>query len=171
MICSRTLRGSLGAVVLVALSASLVACGGSSSSSSGTTTTTAAATATTVPTVAQVVSACQGAGSALSSIGNTIQQDSSTIDYSTVDNLISSGVGPVQVCQAAMQAAIPGLPAAAQSAASAYATALGGVVTVLKNGPSDAAALPAWVAKLSAAASSLSTAQGALALADPDFAD
>ncbi|NCY15965.1 MAG: hypothetical protein EBX39_04205 [Actinobacteria bacterium] len=171
MTSSHALRGTLGAIVLVTLSAALVACGGSSSSSSGTTTTTAVASSTTVPTVAQVASTCQEASTAISAIGDAIEQNSASIDYATLDDLISSGVGPVQRCQVAMQAAVPGLPAAAQSAASTYASALGGVVTVLQNGPADAAAVPAWVAKMAAAAAPLSAAQGALAQADPDFAD
>lgn len=93
------------------------------------------------------------------------------IDYSTLDNLVSTAVGPVQRCQAAMQAAVPGLPAAAQSSATAYAQGLGGVVSVLQNGPADAAAVPAWVARMAAATSTLSAAQGALAQADSAFSD
>ncbi len=163
---------SISALLLAgSLALAATGCGGSSSNSasSASSTTAAPATTTTIPTPADVTATCQGAASALQSIGQLVQQDAATIDYTTLDNLIASTVGPVTTCRAAMQAAVPGLPAAAQSAATAYAQALGGVVSVLQNGPADAAAVPAWVSKMAAAAAPLSSAQGALVQADSAF--
>ncbi|NCY17150.1 MAG: hypothetical protein EBX39_10350 [Actinobacteria bacterium] len=171
---SRNLRGAIAGAALLAivLSVPLAACGGSSSDSRGDSSSAGnEQTATDDTSPAQATATCAKANEALGSIGTAIGVAPSTINYTEVGDLISTGAGLVQSCQSAVQATIPGLPAEAQSAASAYVAALGAVLPILKLSPTDSATLDVWAAQFSTVLGPLSAAKGALATADPDFAD
>ena len=156
----------LGAVAMLA-----VACGSSSGSSSASASSSStAAPTTTIPSVTQVISACQKASQAASTIGSLLDEAQATTPMSQIDDEIRSVVGPMQSCQTAFQAAIPGLPAAAQSAATSYANSLGPIIQSLGNPPTTAAAVSAWIQQFTSRTAAVSQAKAALVQADPSFA-
>lgn len=170
---------SLVLASLLGLGLLLAACGGSSSTASSSTSTTAGSSTSvsvtpptsSIPSASQVVAICQTADNALQAIGNTIQSQGSNVDYAADASLITSALGPTENCIAAMEAAIPGLPAAAQGPARDYVAAVGPVLDLLKAPPTSASAVAPWIAQIGQVAGPVQSAKAALGAADPTFAD
>lgn len=156
-----------GTIAVGAVAVLAVSCGSSGSSSSSTT----AAPSTTVPSVSSVISTCQKAAQAAASIGTMLDNASASTTMSQIDNEVKMVVGPVQACQSAFQAAIPGLPSGTRAAATAYVASLGPIIQSLSNPPTTAAAVGSWVQQFTAQSASLSQAKAAVVKADPAFAN
>ncbi len=163
--------GAVSAGVLLAVVLLLSACGSSSSSSKGAAADDATTTSSTIPTPAQAASSCQKATSAVGSLIDAANAGSSAMDYSALGGLLDDVRADAEQCQAAVKAASPKLSAEGQTAATSYSGALGAVLPLLELAPTDPDMLSVWTARMSAVLGPLTAAQGALAQADPLFAN
>lgn len=166
------LKRIAGPVLLGAVAMLAVGCGSSSGSASGSSSSssTTSGPTTTVPSIATVISVCQKASSAASSIGSMLQSAQPSTPMSQIDDEMKTLVAPIQQCETAFRSAIPGLPAAAQAAATAYANSLGPIIESLQDPPPSAEAVSGWVQQFTAQSAAVSEAKAALVQADPSFA-
>ena len=148
----------------------LTACGGSSGGSdSATAPSVEETTTTTIPTPAQVRTACQTATGGVGRIGDSILDQGTSVDLEALNLRITSTVGLLEDCRSTLQAVIPTLAAGAQGPATAYADAIGPAITALQT-PTTGEGAVAWLVTLSAASDALLNAKQALNAADPAFA-
>jgi len=160
----------IGSVAIAAVALLAVGCGSKSSSSSSSP-SSSTAPSTTIPSVTQVIGVCQKAASQLSTVGTVLDNAQPSTPMSQIGDELKSAVAPIQACQTALQSAIPGLPAGAQSAATAYAASFGSIIQALSNPPATAAAVASWIQQFTSATAAVSQAKAALIQVDPAFAN